>query len=200
MTKQGRRNLRHARIGQPDSNRRALTRESMKSRLLCIEFQLNEGAEPEEIFFRPLPSSRVLELQGLSGKDAISVMLNLVAEFVVDPMTGEPLATAEDWDAFGIDGIQAIVSAMTEGARGDKGQREAAGEGPTTASGVDAAALAALEIMQADPAIAAAFQRASEIYAEKPAAAEAGTETEAQENPQNSNPDQVPDGMSGETH
>lgn len=183
MNKQGRRNLRHARIGQP-STRPALTRDSMKSRLLCIEFELTEGEEPEEIFFRPIPVSRVIHLQTLQGKgeESYRAMLDLMAEFVVDPKTGNPLASAEDWDGFGIDGVKAIVEAMVEGAGGRTSGSGGSAAGPTTASGIENGALlsAAVQVLQGDPQMAAAFRQATGIVGDSEKQVEQTGETEEQ--------------------
>lgn len=182
MNKQGRR-LRHARIGQ-SSSRPALTRDSMKSRLLCIEFELTEGEEPEEIFFRPIPVSRVIHLQTLQGKgeESYRAMLDLMAEFVVDPKTGNPLASAEDWDGFGIDGVKAIVEAMVEGAGGRTSGGGGSAAGPTTASGSgiesDVLLSAAVQVLQGDPQIAAAFRQATGIVGDSEKQVEQTEETE----------------------
>lgn len=159
--KQGRRNLRHARIGQPDSTRRYLTMEGVKNRILCFEIQLPEYEEPIDIYFRPIPTSRVFQLRTLTGDTALDTMLKILTEFVVDPLTGNPLeATVDDWDRFG--GVQQIIQGMIEGS-GMGVQNQNSEAGPTTTVHSDAMVQAALEVMQGDPEIAAAFRKASAV-------------------------------------
>jgi hypothetical protein len=210
MSKQkqnSRRHLRHASIGQPDSNRRYLTADAVKSRILCIEIQLPEYDEPIDIYFRPIPTSRVFALRGLTGDGSLNAMLEILSEFVCDPQTGAPLAlTAEDWDRFG--GVQTIIQGMIEGSgMGGQNQSENSDSetGPTmsTAEG-DAMMQAALEILDGDPEIAAAFRKAIEAKVEQSREpAQAVTEPvtdipEAEPNPDIQN--RLPSGPSAETH
>jgi hypothetical protein len=180
-TKTGRRNLRHARIGeQSASDRSPFTKERIATRLLCVEFNL-PGDDPEgqqlELFFRPIPASVVMKLQGLSKngnnqETIFSFMLDILAKYVVDPQTGQSVATAEEWDQFGIDGIQAAIQAMVDGSRGE-------GQGPTSAASTEAVYQAAKEMMQGDPEMAAAFRKAAEEVAIQTAETEAEDGTEA---------------------
>lgn len=176
-TKTGHRNLRHARIGeQSASGRSPFTKDRIATRLLCVEFNLPGGdhegqqQEPVELFFKPIPASVVMKLQSLgkggnSQETIFSFMLDILAKYVVDPQTGQSVATSEEWDQFGIDGIQAAIQAMVDGSRGGGGGE---GQGPTSAASTEAMYQAAKEMMQGDPEMAAAFRKAAEETSQMP--------------------------------
>lgn len=198
-TKTGRRNLRHARIGEaPSSGRLAFNRDRITTRLLCVEFQLPEdqGQEPVELFFKPIPASVVMKLQGAKREDSFTLMLDILAKYVVDPQTGQSVATAEEWDQFGIDGIQAAIQAMVDGSsRGGSGE----GEGPTSAASQNAMYQAAKEMMSGDPEMAEAFRRAAEEVSSRPELIITESEIETEEDETTGEQTEVENGTSATT-
>lgn len=93
----------------------ALTRVRAKNRpksLSFVEIDIGDG-EMANVYFTPLPGT-VLKLreEGLEPLRAYNIMLEILTECVVEPETGKPLYTLEEWEKEDPEFVSRITGAV----------------------------------------------------------------------------------------
>lgn len=93
----------------------ALTRSRAKNRpksLSYVAIDIGDG-EMANVYFTPIPAT-VLKLRevGLEPIAAFKIIIEVLAECVVEPSTGEPLFTQEEWEHEDPEFINKVTSAV----------------------------------------------------------------------------------------
>lgn len=95
----------------------ALTPSRLKNRpkqISYVEIDLGEG-ETANVYFLPMSAGDVIKFRdpALEGLKALHMMIDLLAEKIVDPYTGEPLQSAEDWGKEDQEFLNQVIGAVT---------------------------------------------------------------------------------------
>lgn len=93
----------------------ALTRTRAKNRpkeLSYVEIDIGDG-ERANVYFTPLPAS-ILKLReaGLDPVEGLKLIVEILAGCVVEPESGEPLMSIDEWQAEDLDFINKVTSAV----------------------------------------------------------------------------------------
>lgn len=92
----------------------ALTRDRTKNRaksLSYVEIDIGDG-EMANVYFTPMPASILrLKEKGIDPVTAVEIILETLAACVVEPGTGEPLMTLEEWRQEDTDFINNVTTA-----------------------------------------------------------------------------------------
>lgn len=100
-----------------DQYENALTPSKLKSRpkkISYVEIDIGDG-ETTNVYFTPIAAADVVRFKdpALDGLQAVNMMIDLIAEKVVDPYTGEPLQSREEWAKEDIEFLSEIIGAVT---------------------------------------------------------------------------------------
>lgn len=95
----------------------ALTLSKLKSRpkkISYVEIDIGDG-KTTNVYFSPIAAADVVRFKdpALDGLQAVNLMIDLIAEKVVDPHTGEPLQGREEWAKEDIEFLSEIIGAVT---------------------------------------------------------------------------------------
>lgn len=82
--------------------------------LAYIDIELEEGEGTKRMFFRSLPAGIFVRLSNpdLLQHEQISLMLEALSRAVVNPETGNPLATREQWEELGMEKIYRLIGSI----------------------------------------------------------------------------------------
>lgn len=93
----------------------ALTRSRAKNRakqLSFVEIDIGDG-EMANVYFTPMPASILrLKEKGIDPLTAVNIILETLADCVLDPATGEPLMTFAEWQKEDTDFINNVTTAV----------------------------------------------------------------------------------------
>lgn len=100
-----------------DQYENALTPSKLKSRpkkLSYVEIDIGDG-ETTNVYFLPMTAADVIRFRdpALSGLLAVNMMVDLIADKVVDPYTGEPLQSRDEWAKEDQDFLNQVIGAIT---------------------------------------------------------------------------------------
>lgn len=91
----------HQTFTRRDQYENALTRDRAKNRaksLSYVEIDIGDG-EKANVYFLPIPGTALkLREAGLDPLEAYKIMIGILADCVVDPATGTPLYTFDEWE------------------------------------------------------------------------------------------------------
>lgn len=116
-----------------DQYENALTRSRAKNRaksLSYVAIDIGDG-EMANVYFTPMPASILrLKEKGIDPVTAVEIILETLADCVVEPETGEPLMSLEEWRKEDTDFINNVTTAVmgiqliTEGEASDLSPEE----------------------------------------------------------------------------
>ncbi len=93
----------------------ALTRDRAKSRaksLSYVEIDIGDG-EMANVYFTPMPASILrLKEKGMDPLTAVNIILETLSACVVEPATGEPLMSLDEWRQQDTDFINNVTTAV----------------------------------------------------------------------------------------
>lgn len=105
----------HQTFTRRDQYENALTRDRARNRaksLSYVEIDIGDG-EMANVYFTPIPGTSLkLREAGLDPLEAYKIMIGILADCVVDPATGQPLYTFDEWEKEDPDFVGKISGAV----------------------------------------------------------------------------------------